>query len=132
MKYVLMLCGGGEDVDRWAALSEEENLDQFRRVGAWFAEHDAKMVEGNRLAPPSTATTVRFAADGTPMITDGPFLEGKEVIGGYAVVEVEDLDEALRMARTWPRGGRVEVRPVMEMPPEMTAAAPGEVAGSQA
>ena len=47
------------------------------------------------------------------MVTDGPFIEAKEQIGGYAAIEVADLDEALRMARTWPGRGAVEIRPVM-------------------
>jgi hypothetical protein len=47
------------------------------------------------------------------MVTDGPFIEAKEVIGGFAVVDVADLDEALEMAKAWP-GGDVEVRPVVE------------------
>jgi hypothetical protein len=48
-----------------------------------------------------------------PMVTDGPFLEGNEVIGGYAVVEVAELDDALSMARGWPGGGSVEIRPIV-------------------
>ena len=48
----------------------------------------------------------------TPLITNGPFLEGNEVIGGYAVVDVDDLDAALAMARSWPGGGSIEVRPI--------------------
>jgi hypothetical protein len=47
------------------------------------------------------------------MVTDGPYLEGKEGIGGYAEIEVADLDEALRMAKTWPGRGTVEIRPVI-------------------
>jgi hypothetical protein len=48
-----------------------------------------------------------------PVVVDGPFLEAKEAIGGYASIDVVDLDEALRMARTWPGRGTVEIRPVM-------------------
>jgi len=55
---------------------------------------------------------VHFTADGQPLITDGPFVEGTEVIGGYAEIDVADLDEALQMAKTWPAGG-VEIRPVV-------------------
>ena len=46
-------------------------------------------------------------------MTDGPFLEGNEVIGGYAEIDVADLDEALRMAKAWPPRGAVEIRPVL-------------------
>jgi hypothetical protein len=50
-----------------------------------------------------------------PVVTDGPFIEAKEQIGGYASIEVEDLDEALRMAKSWPGRGSVEIRPVVVM-----------------
>ena len=46
-------------------------------------------------------------------MTDGPFLEGKESIGGYTEIDVADLDEAVRMAKTWPGRGTVEIRPVV-------------------
>jgi hypothetical protein len=115
MKYVLMFCAEGDDVGRFERMTEEQRAAQLASVGAWFADNGPKIVGGRRLADPETATTVRFDAGGEPMVTDGPFLEGNEVIGGYAEVEVEDLDEALRMARTWPPRGAVEVRPVIEM-----------------
>jgi hypothetical protein len=57
---------------------------------------------------------VRFASDGEPIVSDGPFLEGNEVIGGYIEIEVADLDEALHMTKTWPGRGTVEIRPVIE------------------
>ena len=114
MKYVLLFCADGDDVRRFAAMSEAERADQFARVGAWFAEHRARITGGQQLAWPQSATTVRFGADGEPLLTDGPFLEGNEVIGGYAEVEVEDLDQALGMAKTWPPRGAVEVRPVTD------------------
>jgi hypothetical protein len=47
-------------------------------------------------------------------VIDGPFLEGNELIGGYAEIEVADLDEALAVAKAWPGGGAVEIRPVMQ------------------
>jgi len=49
------------------------------------------------------------------MTTDGPFIEGKEVVSGFTEIEVEDLDEALRMVRTWPACPVVEIRPVEQM-----------------
>jgi hypothetical protein len=70
-------------------------------------------VGGHELKGPHTATTVRFK-DGKPMVVDGPFIEAKEVIGGYAELEVADLDEALEIAKTWPGKTSVEVRPVVE------------------
>ena len=64
------------------------------------------------LQPAVTATTVRLDAGSEPVITDGPFVEGKEVVSGYAEVEVADLDEALRMVRSWPGCPLVEIRPL--------------------
>ncbi|HXL60507.1 MAG TPA: YciI family protein, partial [Mycobacterium sp.] len=68
---------------------------------------------GEQLEPPKTATTVRHQ-DGDIYVVDGPFIEAKEHIGGFAIVEVATFDEALDLARTWPAGGSVEVRRVVE------------------
>jgi hypothetical protein len=70
---------------------------------------------GEALAPVSTATTVRVR-DGKPTMTDGPFAETKEQLGGYYLVEAKDLDEALAIAARIPaaRSGSVEVRPLMK------------------
>jgi hypothetical protein len=117
LKYVLMFCADGDDVARFEAMSQQELAAQYEQVGRWFAENGSKITGGNQLAAPSLATTVRFDGDGRPLVTDGPFLEANEVIGGYAEVEVEDLDEALRMAKSWPPGGAVEIRPVSTQGP---------------
>jgi hypothetical protein len=61
--------------------------------------------------PPESATTVRLDR-GEPLVSDGPFVEGKEVISGYAEIEVADLDEALRLAKSWPACPVVEIRPI--------------------
>jgi hypothetical protein len=75
------------------------------------------LVDSGPLQPASAATTIRVR-DGGPLITDGPFAELKEHIGGYYVLDCADLDEALRWAAAIPaaRFGCVEIRPVMEMP----------------
>ena len=113
MKYVLLFCGTEEDAAAFAALSPDELRARYAEVGAWFAEHRSKIGPSQQLQGPETATSVRFGAGGPPVVTDGPFLEGKESIGGYAEIEVADLDEALAMARTWPGRGTVEIRPVV-------------------
>jgi hypothetical protein len=51
---------------------------------------------------------------GEPLVSDGPFVEGKEIVSGVAEIDVADLDEALRVARTWPACPVVEIRPAME------------------
>ena len=115
MKYVFLFCGTREQQRAWESLSGDARERAYARVGQWFEEHRSKISGGNQLAPPSTATTVRPQDNGTaPLVTDGPFMEGNEVIGGYVEVEVPDMDEALRMAKSWP-AGPVEIRPVITM-----------------
>jgi hypothetical protein len=117
MKYVLLFCGTDADAAAFAALSPDELRARYAKVGAWFQEHGSRIKYADQLAAPATATTVRHDRSGKsePVVTDGPFIEAKEQIGGYASIEVSDLDEALRMARTWPGLGSVEIRPVMSM-----------------
>lgn len=67
---------------------------------------------GAALGPAATATTVRRDGGGGSAVTDGPFAETKEVLGGYYVVEAADLDEALAIAKEIPAGLAVEVRPI--------------------
>jgi hypothetical protein len=74
-------------------------------------QYAGKIRGGRKLQAPETATTVRLEG-GEPVITDGPFVEGKEVVSGYAEIEVSDLDEALRMVQTWPGCPVVEIRPL--------------------
>jgi hypothetical protein len=110
---MLLFCGTQGGQRAYDALTPEELGPRLAEVGRWFGENQAKIVEGNQLQPPDTATTVHHERGSEPMITDGPFLEGNEVIGGYAVVEVAELDDALSMARSWPGGGSVEIRPIV-------------------
>jgi hypothetical protein len=72
---------------------------------------------GERLAGSSTATTVRVR-DGNRLVTDGPYAETKEVLGGYYIIECDNLDEALEAAARCPGalGGSIEVRPIIGMP----------------
>jgi hypothetical protein len=112
MKYVLLFCGTADDARRYGELSQADLQAQLGRVGEWFS--DPRIRGGQRVAPRTTATTVRFGANGDVLVTDGPFIEGNEDIGGWAIVEVAGRDEALDMARGWPGGGAVEVRPAMD------------------
>jgi hypothetical protein len=112
MKYVLLFCGTTESQRAWENMPDEVRNQAYARVGKWFEENSAAITGGYELQPPSTATTVRNNG-GQPLVTDGPFIEGNEVIGGYAEIEVADLDEALRLAKSWPGGDIVEIRPVV-------------------
>ncbi|HEY7127281.1 MAG TPA: YciI family protein [Ktedonobacterales bacterium] len=114
MKYVLLFCGTQEAQREWEQTTEEARSEQYRLVGQWFQDHASKLGPGHQLQGPHTATTVRHQAGKEPIIHDGPFIEGNEVIGGYVEINVADLDEALRLARSWPAGGVVEIRPTMD------------------
>jgi hypothetical protein len=114
MKYVFLFCGTAADQAAFDALSPEQLKQGYAQVGRWFAENQARLGPGNQLQGPESATTVRFQGDGKPIIKDGLFLEGKEIIGGYTEVNVANLDEALAMAKTWPGRGTVEIRPVIQ------------------
>jgi hypothetical protein len=116
MKYLFMFCGSEEDRQRQANFTEEVYQLEFARVMQWLQDAGPKVVSSGRLQPPTTATTVRFNDAGAPAVVDGPFVEAKEAIGGFAIVDVEDLDEALRMAKAWPARGSVEVRPFVDGP----------------
>src|SRR5256712_10745312 len=128
MKSVTLCGADGDDFPRFVSLSEEGRAAQFGEVGAWYAATREKIKGGNQLAHPPPATPVRFSRGGKPLVTDGPFLEGDEVIGGYMEIEVDSLDEALEMAKTWPPRGAVEIRPVHEV---ATSPRPKEEAGQR-
>ena len=109
-----------DDESRWAAPTDEEIAAEMARHGA-FAEavaaaEGAQLLGGNALQSTGTATTVRRdAADADPLVTDGPFVETKEALGGYYLVEARDLDQALELARRCPVSqGGVEVRPIWQ------------------
>jgi hypothetical protein len=93
--------------------------DEYGPVNAEYLalRADPRCLGGAHLQPAETATTVRHGA----LITDGPFADTKEVLGGYYVLEAADLDEALEFAQRVPAvrlGGAVEVRPLVEIPTE--------------
>jgi hypothetical protein len=111
MKYVLLFVGTEEFERDLEAMGPAERDRAVQRVMEWMAAHRDKIKGGSKLRPPETATTVRLGG-GDPVITDGPFLEGKEVVSGYTEIEVADLDEALRMVKTWPGCPIVEIRPL--------------------
>jgi hypothetical protein len=112
MKYVLLLTRGAWQEEG----CEQERGEVYGRIMEWFSKHrtDGTIVEAQQLREPDTATTV-VLEDGRSTLIDRPLLEAKEAIGGYAVVEVPDLDAALELAASFPMpDGEVEVRPVVE------------------
>jgi hypothetical protein len=113
VKYLLLFVDSEETNSR----SEAESHALEEKIGAWWGEHAqaGEILSGERLQGPETATTVRHD-HGTVTIVDGPFIEAKEHIGGYGLIDVNDLDAALELAKSWPWGGVVEVRPIFPTP----------------
>lgn len=116
MRYLLAIYMNGDGVE------QPSEADARAMNDAWFAythelQRAGRMVAGEALQPVATATTVRLAAPGTPVVSDGPFAETKEQLGGFYLVDVADRDEAAKWAAKMPHlahGGSVEVRPLME------------------
>lgn len=112
MRYLLLI--GGEDDG--SGLSSRDVCAEDESV-AWAEEMTRRRVllSGEVLRPPADATTVRVR-DGEILLSDGPFAETKEQMGGFNVIECENLDEALAIAATHPvaRYGMVEVRPIWD------------------
>ena len=118
MKYMLLIHQGTTptpaDPEAWATLSPGEQQQVFADYQAINETPGVK--PGLQLDSPETATTVRMQ-DGKTLITDGPFVEIKEAIGGYLLFEADDLDAAIELASRIPAarlGGAVEVRPIVE------------------
>jgi hypothetical protein len=113
MQYMLLIYSG-ESTEEFEKLSEAE---QNSILGEYYAISEAPGVTGgNQLQPTDTATTVRVS-DGQALTTDGPFATTKEVLGGYYLLEADNLDAALEVAARIPAarlGGAIEVRPVVE------------------
>ena len=89
----------------------DEMMSAHQAWGTAVAAAGATIVSGEALAPSTTATTIRHSIAG-PVVTDGPFAETKEVLGGYYTVDCVDLDQALALAKALP-AENVEVRPVI-------------------
>src|SRR4029450_13456297 len=111
MKYMVLI---GSQAGGWDHLSEDEQRALYGRIGAWWDEHASagEILEGRQLQPAETATTVRGDRSGQASVTDGPFVEGKEIVGGYAVIDVPDLDAAIKLMSGWPAPDFLEIRPV--------------------
>ena len=117
MKYVLLFVETEQFERDFEAMSQADRDRATALAHRWMADHADKIRGGSKLQSADTATTVRLDAGSEPVITDGPFVEGKEVVSGYTEVEAEDLDQVLNMVSTWPGCPIVEIRPIMETPP---------------
>ena len=113
-RYVFLMYDAEDFYD---TATEQDVVDEMRlheEFMAAVAAAGASVLGGEALQPSSTASTVRGSGD-TALVTDGPFADTKEALGGFYVIEAPDLDVALRLAKLCP-AGNVEVRPVLELP----------------
>jgi hypothetical protein len=112
VKYVMLIL---DTPDEPAVQSPEWNA-WYAEVGAWYEKWGAtgRLDGGHQLQGANSARTVRAAG-----VTDGPFMETKEVLGGYSLIEADSMEEAVEIAKTWPGVDRgwitIELRPVIEM-----------------
>jgi hypothetical protein len=113
LKYVFLNFPGrsAEEFERLSAEERQAIVDEYDAI-----RHLPGVVGGGQLQPVETATTVRVR-NGETLLTDGPFIDAKEHLGGFLVIEADDLDAALEIAARIPAarmGGAVEVRPLVE------------------
>ena len=113
MQYMLLIY---HDETAQAAMGEEALDEQMKGYNAFTEEVRERqvMVAGDALHPTSAATTVRVR-DGRVLTTDGPFAETKEQLGGFYILDCENLDEAIELAAKIPdaKGGSIEIRPIV-------------------
>ena len=121
MKYMLLIY---HDEQSWDAISEAEREQIYREYRNLSDQLQAsgQFITGSELQPVTTATSVRVR-DGEELVTDGPFAETREQLGGYFLIEAKNLDEATRIAARIPsaRTGTIEVRPLVESAAEAAA-----------
>jgi len=113
MKYLLQIypAAARGEFERLPADEQQAIVEEYLAIG-----QSPEVVGGDQLQPVETATTVRVE-NGEVLLTDGPFVDAKEHLGGYCLVEADDLDVALEIAARVPAarmGGAVEVRPLVE------------------
>jgi hypothetical protein len=114
MKYILLIY---HDEQAWNELTEAERQEiygEYRQL-IQRLQSSGQYLAGNQLQPATTASNVRVRG-GKQIVTDGPFAETREQVGGFFMIEVKDLDEATKIAAQIPsaRMGAIEIRPVVE------------------
>jgi hypothetical protein len=113
MEYLLLIYGNEADT---AKMTEADHVAMYQEFGRFTQsiQQSGNHRAGKQLQPVATATTVRMR-DGKRLVTDGPFAETREQLGGFYMIEAKDLDEALAIAGRVPsaRWGSIEVRPIV-------------------
>ena len=103
MRYVLFNYVHPDDAAAYYAMSAEEQQADVQRHIDWFGRHRDHIVGGEELDEPRTVKTLRPGRQGEGVIvTDGPYIETKELLGGFVIIEAADIDEALSIAGDWP------------------------------
>jgi hypothetical protein len=114
-KYMILIFG---DDQQWAAMSPSESQAHDAAHVAFNAAAGARVLGGEELESVGVATSVRMNSSGSITITDGPFLETKEVLGGFYLLEAADLDEVIALVELLPEvhagHSGVEIRPVVD------------------
>jgi len=112
-EFMMIICD-----DERSGVPAAEIMANYAKIGPWWEEQAraGRIAGGHKLQPSSTARTVRFTG-GRATVTDGPFIESREVVGGYGIIEAPDLQAAVDIASTWPGTLpiTIEVRPVQVM-----------------
>ncbi len=110
MKIVMLIA---DETGFWETLSEEKRNEVFGRIGQWWDDLSEKgtIVGGHQFQPADTATTVKVHG-GKSEVAKGPF--NAEAIGGYGILDVANLDEAIAVVKTWPGDAKLELRPIVD------------------
>jgi hypothetical protein len=122
MRYVLFNWLSPEDVATWEGWTPEEQEADVERHVEWFRRHRDHIVGGEELAEPRTVKTLRPGRQGEGVIvTDGPYVETKELLGGFVILEANSLEDAVAIASDWPS--------LAHMPHSVVQVQPGYVRG---
>jgi hypothetical protein len=115
MRYLLLIYGDESTYGQMSEAELEADMDKWREFTAAIKSAGASS-GGEALQPTTTATSVRDD-NGKALVTDGPFAETREQLGGYYVLDVENLDEAIKWAQRCPGAtyGTIELRPIQEL-----------------
>ncbi len=111
-KYAFLFMDDGVD---YQSNPTPEQQKVYADIFKWFEVNGPKIVDGGaELQPTRTATTIRKGT-GKVTVVDGPFIESKESVGGFSIIEAPDRDAAIAIAKTWPGYG-IEIREIVEQP----------------
>ena len=103
MRHVMLTFVHPDDAAAYDRLSPEEQQADIERHIAWFRKHGERIVGGEELDEPAKVKALRPGRQGEGVVvTDGPYIETKEILGGFIVLETETAEEALAIAREWP------------------------------